>query len=229
MLSILLCAQGNNDIFTAIDNKDIKAFTRAVTPSNVNSNNAKGETPLTYLLQQQEYYRVMNKYLTILFKNGADPNLSNKKAIPPLHHAGYDHEICSYLLKHGADINIKDSYGNTMLYDLLVYTEIYGGWGKYFGDIDFFVKNGGNINSLNNNGESVLISMLSRVMAYPVTREGGGGYLSHDFSPGIKYLAKKGANLNIVTRSGETALTISRKTNASQNQIDTLIKLGALK
>jgi ankyrin repeat protein len=229
MFSIPLIALSNDAVFTAIDNEDIAAFSLSVNRNNVNSYDAKGETPLTYILKKQEYYRVINNYLEILFKNGVDPNLPNKKGIPPLHLAGFDHEICSYLLKHGADINKKDSYGNTMLYDLLVYTEIYGGWGKYFTDIDFFVNNGGNINSLNNNGESVLISMLWRVMCYPSGGKKNRGYLGHNFSEGIEYLAKKGININIITKSGETALSISRKTNASQEQIDTLIKLGAVK
>ncbi len=229
VLAIHLAARGNNDVFTAIDNADVKSFSRAVNRSNVNNYNEKGETPLTHLLQKQEYYKVINNYLAVLFRNGADPNLPNKKGVPPLHLAGYDHDICSYLLKKGADINIRDSYGQTMLYDLLVYTEVYGGWGKFFTDIDFFVKNGGNINSVDKYGTSVLLSMLSRVMSYPVSKKGGGGYISHDFSPGIVYLVKKGAHVNIITKSGETALTISRKTNADQNQIDTLIKLGAVK
>jgi ankyrin repeat protein len=229
MISVQLLARDNKDIFTAIDNDDIKAFSHAVNRSNANSYNDQGETPLTYLLQKQEYYRVIKKYLMVLFNNGADPNAPNKKGVPPLHLAGYDHEICSYLLKKGADINIRDSHEQTMLYDLLVYTEVYGGWSKFFNDIDFFIKNGGNINSVDNYGISVLLSMLSRVMSYPASKKGGGGYLSHDFSPGIEYLVKKGANVNIVTKSGETALSISRKTNANQDQIDTLIKLGAVK
>ncbi|MBP7734497.1 MAG: ankyrin repeat domain-containing protein [Spirochaetes bacterium] len=236
LLGIVICAfslsifaQENNAICIAIDNEDFKAFSRAVNRTNVNGYNDKGETPLTHLLQKKEYYRTINKYLVVLFKHGADPNLPNKNGTPPLHLAGYDHEICSYLLKKGADINIRDSHGQTMLYDLLVYTEVYGGWSKFFNDIDFFIKNGGNINSVDNYGISVLLSMLSRVMSYPASKKGGGGYLSHDFSQGIEYLAKKGANVNIVTKSGETALTISRKTNANQDQIDTLIKLGAVK
>lgn len=150
----------------------------------------------------------------------------------PLHLAVYDHDICSYLLKHGAHINGRNRHGNTMMYDLLVYTEIYGGFDKYFHDIDFFVHHGGNINSLNTSGESVLISMLSRVMAEPVSRDKQGrqrgGYVSHDFSPLIEYLAKKGIDMKIRTKSGETALSISHKTKAHRNQIETLIRLGAV-
>ena len=83
ILSIPLSAQTATKIYESIDKGDIEAFSRSINRGNVNSRNSDGETPLSYLLKKSEYFASSEKYLDVLFKNGADPNLADRTGAPP--------------------------------------------------------------------------------------------------------------------------------------------------
>jgi len=103
-------------------------------------------------------------------KNGG--TLINKRNTP---------KVLKYLLKYGYDPNNKDSLGNTPLHNVWLVE-----------NIRILLKNGANVNAVNNNGDNALIKRL-----YHRSKK-----------ENIKALIKGGINLNYKTKRGETALHI---------------------
>ena len=62
--------------------------------------------------------------------------------------------IVELLLKHGADVNVKDNYGRTALIQAAVY-----GYTKI---AEFLIKHGVNVNVKDNNGDTALIYAIRR-------------------------------------------------------------------
>lgn len=107
--------------------------------ADVNAADKDGRTPLFFI----EDFEI----LKLLVDRGADLKILDNEGKSPIHCIPYmTEDTLKYLLAQGLDINTVDTYGRTLIYnnDLI---------GIY---INFFVKNNGNINHVDNDGRTAL-------------------------------------------------------------------------
>jgi ankyrin repeat protein len=92
--------------------------------ADINSKNRRGITPLIIAIEDRDYPMVK-----FLLDAGADPNVrdNNKKSVLALTVTSNQGniEIVRELLKHGADINAQDRYGNTPLMEAIYPSDDY--------------------------------------------------------------------------------------------------------
>ncbi len=77
-----------------------------------------GRTELTRLLRDLIHHRAPTSDIDVVIRAGADPNVSIKDGLRPLHYAAYDdyRECIRYLIDKGADVNLSDDMGYTPLH-----------------------------------------------------------------------------------------------------------------
>ena len=117
-----------------------------------------------------------HKYMPVvqlLLTNGANPNLqeegcdSRYRRSFPLHiaAAGRNSELAEFLLKHGADVDVVDTDGNTALHHAIEYytRRIRKSRSPYSDDcrnamsvVDILLENKANVNTVNNSGDTPL-------------------------------------------------------------------------
>ena len=97
-------------------------------------------------------------------------------------------EIVKYLLENGADVNIKDNFGETAL--------IWASREGYFEIVKCLVESGADINAKNSSGWTALMGVSSWK----------NGHLGI-----VKYLLKNGADINAKDNNGNTALIKASK------------------
>jgi len=183
--------------------------------ANANVQNKKGETVLMELARtdppsgtgsarnaairnNREAIRVM----TILLKNGVDPNIMNKYGHSALNIArvNKNFDIIATLLTNGADINLKDRYGNTVLKKAVM---------DYIGDyrmvertktemqkmISLFIQKGAQINEVDKYGRTALCHAVKEVNSRNRMK----------VIDVIPFLISKGARTDIRDRDGKSA------------------------
>ncbi|MDX1959628.1 MAG: hypothetical protein SFU98_13720 [Leptospiraceae bacterium] len=206
------------NILENIDN--YKYLKKYINKKNVNCKDKEtGDTVLTKLLATYTIdIKTQLKILTLFLKSGANPNQRNLEGKSPLHLSlEYDDniKIIKVLLKFGADINILDFDGNNYMFDLII-SDVRD-FEFQRDNLNFFVKNKGDINFINKNGDNLLLYLLKHLKKS-----------RHDFSVLIIALHNKKININQKDSNGDTALSLSKKNPyTKKEQIDTLLKLGA--
>lgn len=156
-------------------------------------------TPLMSLIRNDN----TNKYvLDLLLENGADVSIKDKNGRTALFAAisSLDINSAQTLIDKGANIKDVDNEGNTLL--IYLHNSIYA---KVVPMIKFLLKNGLNIDSANNKGETALIKAcqqgkdLSEMQIEFIC----SGSNKQEF---ITALLDNGANVNIKDNSEKTAL-----------------------
>ncbi len=123
------------------------------------------------------------EFTKLLVDKNININQKNKNGITPIFKTVIDDdylEITKYLIEKGADITLKSKEG---LNPVLLSAK-----NKAIRNLDFLLKNGGDINSTDNNGDTLLMY---------------GVYFNNDKF--IKYLLDKKININIKNKDGKTA------------------------
>lgn len=127
--------------------------------------------------------------LMVLWRNGADLNITNDVGETPLMHA--IHSGClrtaSWLIEKGADLNITDMKGQTTLMSSII---IFGN--TSLERVHFLVQHGADVNIADNNGNTAL--MLAVV---------------EDSLNLAQLLIAYGADVNLVNSNGDTALILA--------------------
>lgn len=179
-------------------------------------------TPLMYTALSRERASIFK----FLIENGAAINFQNSKGVTALMLAsdGWNIEKIKILVESGADVRLKDKRGEDALTYLLRGFLVFGNeYERSFRDqnlnsmVEYMLNNGASINNQNHEGLSPL--ML-------VSADCGGLY-----SPSLvatKLLLSLGANPNLKTKSGDTALMIVEKIAVQSPQGSTCNKVYAV-
>ena len=142
----------------------------------------------------------------LLIKLGADPNVRVEKVHSALIFSTMycNYEIADYLLNHGADVNIRDNYGDTAL--------MYCSFGTGRADIaELLLQHGADVNIQNGDGLTVLMHSCIE------------GFIDI-----VKLVLRYDADVNIRDNDGMTALMHScRIKNADINIVKLLLKHDA--
>lgn len=165
-------------------------------PAVVNSMDIRtARTPLTFAIEDCSL-----KTVEILLQRGANPNMVDSSGLTPLMRAMQKErstgiEPARLLLQNGADPDMADSKGMTPLqFALSIFSENADSpW------MEFLVEYGANLNALDNNGQTLLHSLL----------ESGGGIKS------IRMLLQLGADPNILSQDNKSALIWSIENDRS--------------
>jgi ankyrin repeat protein len=112
-----------------------------------------------------------------------------------------DYNKLRLFLEHGAQVNAKDSSGNTVLHKLVKLSNVES--------VKFLVEKGADVNARNNDGQTPLF--FAAKTACPSD---------------VSFLIEKGCDVNLVDKSGNTALHIASDAN-SRETVDLLMRSGA--
>jgi hypothetical protein len=136
----------------------------------------------------------MPMLVTILLDNGANPNVVIGDGETPLMNAAAfsKPEIVQLLIKHGADVKIRDERGDNVV------------WYAVGGDpenIYLLVSQGADVNNIDKNGVTPLLK------AVDYHEKTGRGYVT------IMILTSLGAEVNCTNSDGQTPLVLAAKNN----------------
>lgn len=183
-----MIAQPVNDkerIFVENEEVDlIKSLT--ILGANVNIRNREGKTPVFMAMENGNL-----QILKILLGNGANADIPDKTGTTPLQHVVH-YEKCPYtaiseLLEAGADPNVKNIHGNSLLFSLLSKKS----YSNHISDvIHALVDAGANINEQNQNGDTPLHLSLVECDEYSYKT--------------AKALLAAGANTDIKNHNGDS-------------------------
>tara|TARA_B100001113_G_scaffold308361_1_gene270491 strand:- start:2939 stop:6778 length:3840 start_codon:yes stop_codon:yes gene_type:complete len=206
-----------NELFHAIQNRDNTRVNEILEITNshyINSRNIDGDTPLIIAS------RSINDNAAIvatLISRGADPNLAPLNgwgddsgvitSLSPLHQTCYYKltELCSLLLQHGANPNVRDNDGDTPLHLCMMSTCE----GVTNGNlVRTLIAYNANVNDLNDDYESP----LKYAVLYHCTE-------------GVRVLLQNGASPNAIDREGNTILNAAFKLGITMNDNINVIKL----
>lgn len=118
----------------------------------VNDVNNELQTPLMQCAENKDANKYLISFIKILLENGADPNkkdIEGKNVLMFLDEKNikYALQIIQLLIDYGLDVNLKDNEGYTAIF-----------YQENINTIKFLVKNGANVNIINNDGDGVLFS-----------------------------------------------------------------------
>ena len=213
----------------------------------VHARNAVEETPLHALLSSDKgYYVHYETFLDILFKHGADFNAVDKHGSTPLHCAlstqEGEEDVVRRLARYGANIDAADDAGNTPL--ILAVKEsrcrranLLVGLGANLSLRDkrgrtalhwaalrrhdhvgrILVENGADMDIQDKNGATPAYLTAAVLAEAP---RGADGLL--------EYLVRKGANLHLKTKSGNTVLTHLISRPQLEGLVRQVIKSGCM-
>lgn len=167
----------------------------------VNSFNEYGSTPLLVAV----FGSLNNIYkVSLLLEAGANPNLGDDEGDEtPLMRA--NPEICSLLIKAGANVNAQRRGGETAL---MIATGVWGGQVK----MKVLIEAGANVNARDENGKTALMYAAEQTL--------------NSFEK-VELLIEAGADINARNNLGDTALSLAKR-NENNEVIQLLIKAGAM-
>ena len=177
-------------IFHAIEKKDDSIIDLLIKHNvDLNVENHSGETPLHFLLKDNDYYD-KTKSIALRFekllKNGADPNVLGENGDTILHNLtynfyGYDMLEILFKYNHNININAKNKYGNTALRHAIA--------GKNYDAVKFLIRKGANLNVRCNGGFTAVMLAASII----------------DIE-NLKLILKQSPDLSIVNDNGDNIL-----------------------
>jgi len=143
------------DIFDAVLKDNFSSLKSLVNNgADINTQDKDGDTPL--IIASTFGNLTIVKYLLL---KGAKVDIKNKDGDTALSMSGFstnkknNSEIIHLLVSNGADVNFKDSGGNTVLYTAVLFDKV--------DLIENFLKNGANLNIKNDDGTSALLEICS--------------------------------------------------------------------
>lgn len=170
----------------------------------------------TYVLERAVSYNAIRSLDTLLQAPGILPDQANSKGITPLHKAAFLNrdKMITLLLEHGANpavLTIPQPDPTMHGTPLMVAAR-----SGRINAIRALLAGGADANQFDRWGRATIHLINSRERA-----------TLRDYTPVIQALAVGGADLNLRSEKGETALTLALHTDASKEVIDTLIEYGA--
>ncbi len=132
------------------------------------------------------------------------------------------------LVEAGADVNVRDMHDTTPLFAHYIY--YYGtDWGsvKMFnsGEVGSLLNAGADINATDSKGRSVLFHVIEECDGLGTEDCEENDYC--DPEPAVKFLADRGADVNIKDKEGITPLMLACDEAMDADAIETLLKAGA--
>ena len=173
--------------------------------ADVNAQDGMGTTALMHAaiamgLKREDASTRKEQIIKLLLEYKADPNIQNRLGCRAISYAINRYEIVKALLEHGADINLSivgDSNKSLSTPLLLAMNPYY----IDFNTAKLMIEYGADINAQEEQtGETVLIKFLKSA-AQNITPKNRDNYISF-----LRYLLGKGANPNLQTKKGDTAL-----------------------
>jgi ankyrin repeat protein len=120
-----LISNSTLDLFNAIDSNDIEKLEKLLTTENVNSFDSMGRSLMSKAIKTKDI-----KYIELLLKNGANPNLQNEATYmnsPLMDCSNYNLvNVAKLLIENGADVDIQDKNGDPVIH-----------WTAYYGQVGF--------------------------------------------------------------------------------------------
>jgi len=178
---------------------------------NINKKNNEGNTPLIEL-SYNIYNTYLGEYISILMKYNADVNLVNNKGESAFFIAC---KMAQYgtaytLIQYGADPYIKDNEGHSALRKFAKYLVTHENY--YYREktklLDLLLELGFDINEIDENGKTALMELCY-----------------FDEGMAILFFIRKGANIHIKDKNGNTALSIA-KSKGNMQAAHYIIKYG---
>lgn len=181
-------------------------------------------------------------FITLLVKNGADLNYllrgkDRRDKLIPLHRAACCENpktalpIIDFLLRKGVPVDIRDDEGRTALHSAMRSNVIFSS-PQQLDVIKKLVSYGADVNAIDNEGNTPLHTLAQRTSLYHLAWLRG---LKRDpskikeaeaaIAPFVSFLAKKGADLNVLNKGGNTPLHCCAEKNNSETAL-ALIKNG---
>lgn len=142
--------------------------------------------------------------VSLLLEAGANPNLGDDEGDETPLMRAMDKEICSLLIKAGANVNAQRGCGVTAL---IIATRYWGGREK----MKLLIEAGANVNARDEDGKTALMYATEQTLNSLEKAE---------------LLIEAGADINARDNLGDTALSIAKK-NGNNEVVQILIKAGA--
>jgi len=211
LFSPVVLGQTFNDFYELLKKNDIAGMKEFIQKcENPDLTDSIGSTILTHVC----YYENLKEIFDLLLKKGANANAKNYYNQTPLFVASQNsYYYTEQLLKKGANVNIVDFQGQTPLFSTIInqlFTE-----NLDFKIIDLLLKYGANINVQMIPPKSWKPPENSPVVIEVDTENEGATPLMFAVMVNniemVKYLLKHGANPNIKTKKGETALSLAKR------------------
>jgi len=188
----------DDDLFAAIKEKDVKKFNKAIKKgANINARNSQNYTPLHAIFEYSNYGlgSTENEMFETLIQLGADVNaeINSKYHNTPLVSA-IRVNACKYiepLIKAGANLKIG------RLLHLACFKTSYD-------CVEILVKNGLNVNAVDDLNETPLIALLSYNDPYKKTKKI------------LEYLHQKGADIFIINKEGKSLVDLCNSWNNTE-------------
>mmetsp|Transcript_15621 Transcript_15621/g.44295 ORF Transcript_15621/g.44295 Transcript_15621/m.44295 type:complete len:1063 (+) Transcript_15621:197-3385(+) len=205
-LSKMMYQDRNIDLHAEVENNNLSAIIKGVTPANVNLRNNRQETLVHKACGVGNLDIVKH-----LVENKADINLQDRSGWTPLHCAascGF-FQICAYLVEHNADVDALNKDGTSAVHYLVRQPIEEAVQDDFKNLLQKLVANGTNLNCQNKNGESPLHQACQRRNVV-----------------GVRLLLENKTIINILNKFGETPLAIAARHNFPEI-VDILLEHGA--
>ncbi|AEQ32948.1 ankyrin repeat protein [Acanthamoeba polyphaga mimivirus] len=225
--------------------------------ANVNAHDINGNTALIMAIKNSNTFSNFET-IKYLLDNGADPNIVNKSLVSPLHTAieifKDNTNIIELLLEHKADVSALNHKCETPLF-LFINKYPMICHDKYKNIIELFIDHGSNIGTQTAYGETILFNLLNIYINKKGQDESLNEIIdiflirgigcncsenppllqlakhSHeiDMTDIVVKLIKYGADVNLIDRHNQSALSVALKAGGGKNLyfIELLLNFGA--
>ncbi len=211
LFSTIALGQTFDDFYGLLQKNDIAGMKEFIQKcENPDLTDSIGSTILTHVC----YYEDLKDIFDLLLKKGANVNAKNYYNQTPLFVASQtSFYYTEQLLKNGADVNVIDFQGQTPLFSTIInqlFTE-----NLDFKIIDLLLKYGATVNVQMIPPKSWKLPEDSPIVVKVDTENEGATPLMFavmaNNSKMVKYLLEHGADPNIKTKKGETALSLAQQ------------------
>ncbi len=142
--------------------------------------------------------------------------INTENQTPLMMTVGYNNtDMAKLLIKHGANLNLKNKNGNTALMN--------AAYNRKLVAVNFLLDKGADVNAKNNDGDTALIMASYEKKVEDISRSFEAfnrridNAANEEFQKDIIYLLLyKGADIKIKNKAGKTAADVSSKTNDSE-------------
>lgn len=164
---------------------------------------------------------------------GADVNTQSDGGYTPLYRSIIlrDFPVFQLLLSFGADVNVVDCKGETVLH-CVRYRNLFIGFNDYHEIIKLLINAGANVQMKNNKGDTPLHHIIKNLKKYS-GNTGPFAYLNCKFKgvpECVELLLNAGADINAVNKKGESPLSCAQSikhVEKRERMVNLLLKNGA--